>query len=76
MSTTFNSSACRPVYAPGKTRRPGFLGWLLTLNAIWRERRALAAMEAHRLKDLGLSRDAAEIEAKRTAWDAPDRWLQ
>ncbi len=76
MSTHFKTTACRPVYSAHKPRRTGVLGWILTLASVWRERRILQTMERHRLDDLGLSREDANREARRNAWDAPDRWLQ
>jgi uncharacterized protein YjiS (DUF1127 family) len=41
---------------------------------ITRERRALHKLDAHLLRDIGLSRDAADIEADRMFWDAPNHW--
>ena len=76
MSTHFKPAVCTPVLTGRKHRRPGVLGWLSTLHAIWAERRALHAMEAHRLSDLGISQGEAAREADRPAWDAPERWLR
>lgn len=52
-----------------------FLTHILTLQSIWRERRALNALNQEQLKDIGQSRHSAENEARRPAWDAPNRWL-
>jgi uncharacterized protein YjiS (DUF1127 family) len=41
---------------------------------LWRQRRALARLDAHRLADLGLDAIEACCEAKRPIWDAPFHW--
>lgn len=41
---------------------------------LMRSRRALAALEDHLLRDVGLSRQDAQNEAKRPLWDAPSTW--
>lgn len=43
--------------------------WLKVAN----ERRALAALSADRLQDIGLSEHGAALEAARPFWDAPSR---
>ncbi len=40
---------------------------------IHRERRALASLEPHMLRDIGVSQDDARREASRPAWDMPSR---
>ena len=50
------------------------LNILFGLHAIWVERRRLAKLDAHRLADIGLSLEDAKDEARRAAWDAPQRW--
>jgi uncharacterized protein YjiS (DUF1127 family) len=52
------------------------LSRLVTLNAVYRQRRALAALDAAALADLGLSRSEAETEAARPFWDAPAHWCK
>ncbi len=47
---------------------------LLHRIAVWRSRRALAALTTDQLHDIGLSRDAADNEARRGIWDAPANW--
>ncbi len=42
--------------------------------AVWRQRRALARLDAAALDDLGLTRAQAQAEAKRPLWDAPATW--
>jgi uncharacterized protein YjiS (DUF1127 family) len=39
-----------------------------------RQRRHLARLDDHLLRDIGLSRAEAAAEAKRTMWDAPAHW--
>ena len=56
-------------------RRKGVLQVLLTADDLWRERRALARLDADALADIGYTAREAEIEARRPVWDAPDRWL-
>lgn len=49
-------------------------GSLLDLFQLWRERRALARLDAHALRDLGLEEGAAAAEAHRPVWDVPAHW--
>lgn len=65
--TDFSSSITlsRPAH-----RRTGLLGYI----DLYRQRRALAALDDTRLTDLGLSRSEAEAEANRPIWDAPVHW--
>lgn len=37
--------------------------------SIYRQRRALAALDADQLRDLGLTREMAQTEASRPFWD-------
>lgn len=57
-------------------RKVPFIGAILRLHAIWVERRRLARLDAHRLGDLGLTRDEAQKESRRPVWDAPERWTR
>jgi len=43
--------------------------------ALWRERRALARLDARALEDIGLTREAALREARRPIWDVPRHWI-
>lgn len=47
---------------------------LTTYIAIWRSRRALARLDARGLDDVGISSEAAQLEARRGIWDVPDTW--
>lgn len=42
--------------------------------ALWRSRRALAALSPDQLRDVGLSARDAAAEAARAPWDAPAAW--
>lgn len=57
-------------------RKAGILSRLLTALSIMNERRRLAELDTHALRDLGLSRKEVEKEAQRKIWDAPNRWLR
>lgn len=54
-------------------RRP-LLRRLFALVLLARERRALARLDSHLLRDIGLTRDDATEEARRAAWDVPAHW--
>lgn len=43
-------------------------------HAVWRSRRALARLEPHMLRDIGVTDFAARQEAARLLWDAPEPW--
>ncbi|WP_085891918.1 DUF1127 domain-containing protein [Roseovarius litorisediminis] len=47
---------------------------LMDLLALYRQRRALARLDAASLQDIGLSHDEAQIEAHRRPWDVPASW--
>ncbi|WP_298971957.1 DUF1127 domain-containing protein [uncultured Roseobacter sp.] len=53
-----------------RSRRTG----LMTYLALWRSRRALARLDARALEDIGVTRDAADLEANRNLWDVPNTW--
>ena len=57
-------------------RKPGFLARLVTLHAIRKERQTLSNLDPKLLKDIGITPEQAEKEAKRSIWDAPERWLR
>lgn len=57
-------------------RQPDLLRWPLRALAAWRQRRTLAALPPELLDDVGLSRDAADAEARRPIWDVPSHWLR
>lgn len=69
--TDMTASITRPA-------RQGSAADLLTRITHWlnvaRSRRALAALDATQLEDLGISASEAREEAARPFWDAPSRW--
>lgn len=67
---TAHSAACLPAAAPRKS----LMTRLMDMNALYRQRRALAALDADALADLGLTRTEADAEAARPVWDAPSNW--
>lgn len=46
------------------------------LRALVRQRRELAELDEHLLRDIGVSRDEADAESSRPAWDVPSHWRQ
>ena len=50
------------------------LGRVHDMLALRRQRKALAELEDHQLNDIGVSREEAETEAARPAWDVPNHW--
>lgn len=44
--------------------------------SILRERNQLKHLDAHLLKDIGITKAQAHQEADRPVWDAPHRWMQ
>jgi len=48
----------------------------ITLSALRRQRRRLALLDDHLLRDIGVSLEAALCEAERKDWDAPERWTR
>lgn len=70
-----------PLHATLAGTRPGprgfwrGLAWRLrAARSLRRERRALSELNPAALRDVGLSAAAAEREARRPFWDAPDHW--
>lgn len=58
-------------------RAPAGAGLLPRLAAalrLRRERQQLSGLSATQLRDIGITRQEAEAEARRPAWDAPDHW--
>lgn len=55
-------------------RRASLLTRFVALLGLSRQRRKLAELDDHLLRDLGLTRRQALEEAKRGFWDAPSHW--
>lgn len=49
-----------------------FMTWV----ELTQQRRALSKLDAAALSDIGLSQSAADREAARGFWDAPDHWTK
>ncbi|MDW3222715.1 MAG: DUF1127 domain-containing protein [Paracoccaceae bacterium] len=47
---------------------------LIALVGLWRSRRALARLDTRALEDIGVTRNAADLEANRPFWDVPETW--
>jgi uncharacterized protein YjiS (DUF1127 family) len=62
-----------PTCAPAR-RHQGLFRRMLIMAALRRQRQALAQMDAHRLRDLGISHADARAEAARPIWDLPPGW--
>lgn len=58
--------------APGASAG-AWLDWLLRMQRNWTTRRQLAALDAHLLRDIGLTAVEARREADRLPWDPPAR---
>jgi uncharacterized protein YjiS (DUF1127 family) len=63
-----------PVF--GALRPAGLFEHLQSMLAVRRQRRDLARLDDNALKDIGISRYEADIEARRPAWDVPQHWLR
>lgn len=56
--------------------RQSLLGRISEMMAVRRQRRALLSLDAHMLKDIGVTRRDAAVEAQKPIWDAPTHWLK
>ncbi|WP_281857829.1 DUF1127 domain-containing protein [Litoreibacter halocynthiae] len=61
---------CTTAHTRPAHRKTGLMGYV----DLYRQRRALAALDDSRLADIGLSRLEADAEASRPVWDAPAYW--
>jgi uncharacterized protein YjiS (DUF1127 family) len=48
--------------------------WLRLVFGVRRSRHDLGALDDHMLNDIGVSREQAEREARRSTWDVPSNW--
>lgn len=55
-------------------RRPRPLAALAAALEAHRSRKALARLDPHLLRDIGLTHDEARTEAARPLWDPPAHW--
>jgi len=72
MPRTLRHLAVAPFFASGI----GLRERLLRAEALYRQRRALARLDAARLADIGHTRTEAEVESRRPVWDAPAHWYR
>lgn len=61
-------------HMPRKAASLPLLNHITQFPALWRQRRALRALDARQLCDLGLTRAQADAEAARPVWDVPATW--
>ncbi|RYH11832.1 DUF1127 domain-containing protein [Tropicimonas sp. IMCC6043] len=59
----------------GTSRHPGLLHRIMEVLAVRKQRRDLAQLDDRALRDIGVSRDEADLEASRPAWDVPHHWM-
>jgi uncharacterized protein YjiS (DUF1127 family) len=52
--------------------------WAQMMQAVGlaRQRRTLAALDPHMLRDIGITPDEAQAEAAKPLWDVPRHWRQ
>ena len=67
MTSLLRSAARRPV-------RFGALSRLFDALDLRRSRQSLGALDDHMLRDIGLTREQAQAEADRSAWDVAPTW--
>jgi uncharacterized protein YjiS (DUF1127 family) len=51
-----------------QSRGSGLIAWLRAATARWRERRALEELDDRALRDMGISRSQAQVEAAKPFW--------
>ncbi|APG47557.1 DUF1127 domain-containing protein [Phaeobacter porticola] len=71
--TYMDNSLCSSACSTPTPRRSVFAAIGQRL-AIRRERRMLAQLDQSALNDMGISKDAADVESRRKIWDAPSNW--
>ena len=54
--------------------RPTVIGWILSMDAAFRQRAVLRSLETHMLRDIGVSQDALARELNKSVWDVPVTW--
>jgi len=59
-----------------QTRKFSLLGLARRMDAAYRQRQTLRKLDDAALKDIGLTREQAAIEASRRLWDVPSFWLR
>ena len=69
---TMDRSLATPATRPG--RRLRLLHRLFQMQALFRQRATLAQLDDHLLRDIGLTPEEAQAEARRPLWDVPAHW--
>ena len=69
-------ATARPAAAYPAARRHGFWSRVAQALSLRRQRRSLARLDDHILRDIGIDRGTALREAARSNWDAPQHWLR
>ena len=62
--------------SPRPLSRPEPLRFLLRAMLMKGSRRRLLDLDEHLLRDVGITRQQARLEAERPCWDAPAHWLR
>jgi uncharacterized protein YjiS (DUF1127 family) len=57
-------------------RRLRLLHRLAQVQGLFRQRRSLATLDDHLLRDIGLTPEQARHEATRPIWDVPAHWRE
>ncbi|MDK3073672.1 DUF1127 domain-containing protein [Sedimentitalea sp. JM2-8] len=68
--TYIAASRCPPVARPSLGAR------IARAYGLWLQRQQLRRLDDAALRDIGISRAQAEIEASRPIWDAPASWTR
>lgn len=53
-----------------------FIHRFVQRQAYKRDRRRLLQLDDHLLRDIGVSREEADIEGRRSTWAGPDHWMR
>ncbi len=61
---------------PATTHRRTLVQRILLALAQHRQRQHLGRLDAHMLRDIGMTAAQAQAEAARPIWDAPASWVQ
>lgn len=72
---THATASCPASCSPQKPHR-SLLSRLRLLWTVRRQRNRLAALDERALRDIGLTREEADAEARRGFWSAPSHWLR
>ena len=70
MSVTLNTT----VDCSGTKTRTGLFAHVARMIAVGKQRRALKSLDAHLLRDIGITQQKALNEAKKPVWDVPAHW--